>query len=54
MPVKITKLKGKGVKVTTPHGVKAKKTTMKKAKKQKRLLQAVEHGWKPTKRKKKQ
>ena len=53
MPVKITKLKGKGVKVTTPHGVKAKKTTMKKAKKQKRLLQAVEHGWKPTKRKKK-
>ena len=53
MPVKITKLKGKGVKVTTHHGVKAKKTTMKKAKKQKRLLQAVEHGWKPTKRKNK-
>ena len=53
MPVKITKLKGKGVKVTTPHGVKAKKTTTKKAKKQKRLLQAIEHGWKPTKRKKK-
>ena len=53
MPVKITKLKGKGVKVTTPHGVKAKKTTMRKAKKQKRLLQVIEHGWKPTRRKKK-
>lgn len=50
MPVKITKVKG-GVRVSTPNGVKAKKTTMAKAKKQERLLNAVEHGWKPTGRK---
>jgi hypothetical protein len=47
VPVKIKKVKG-GVRVSTPHGVKAKKTTMAKAKRQKRLLNAVEHGWKPT------
>lgn len=47
-PVKITKAKG-GVRVSTPNGVKSKKTTMAKAKKQKRLLNAVEHGFKPTK-----
>jgi hypothetical protein len=49
-PVKITKVNG-GVRVSTPNGVKAKKTTMAKAKKQKRLLNAVDHGWKPTKNK---
>ena len=49
MPVKITKVKG-GVKVSTPHGVKAKHTTMAKAKKQANLLRGIEHGWKPTKR----
>ena len=47
MPEKITKVKG-GYRVSTPGGVKAKKTTKKKAKSQARLLQAVEHGWKPT------
>lgn len=47
MPVKISKMKG-GYKVSTPRGVKAKKTTKKKAEAQKRLLNAVEHGWKPT------
>ena len=52
MPVKITKVKG-GVKVSTPNGVKAKKTTMKKAKKQRNLLNAVEHGWVPDKAKSK-
>ena len=52
MPVKIKKVKG-GYKVSTPHGTKAKKTSKKNAKAQKRLLNAVEHGWKPTKRKKK-
>lgn len=51
MPVKITKTKS-GFKVRTPGGVKAKNTTKKKAESQKRLLNAVEHGWKPTKRKK--
>ena len=50
MPVSIRKSKGK-YRVSTPGGVKAKGTTLKKAKKQKRLLNAIEHGWKPTKRK---
>jgi hypothetical protein len=48
VPVKIRKLKGGKVRVSTPHGVKAKSTTMAKAKKQKRLLNAVEHGFHPT------
>jgi len=52
MPVKITKVRG-GYKVKTPNMVHAKKTTLAKAKKQKRLLNAVEHGWKPTKTKQK-
>lgn len=47
MPVKITKTDGK-YKVTTPHGTKAKGTTKGKAEAQRRLLNAVEHGWKPT------
>jgi len=46
MPVKVTKTDGYSVR--TPGGVKAKKTTKKKAEAQKRLLNAVEHGWKPT------
>lgn len=52
MPVKITKLGGGKCRVSTPSGVKAKNTTCAKAKKQKNLLNAVEHGWKPTKGKK--
>lgn len=47
MPTRITKVKG-GYRVSTPGGVKAKETTKKKAIAQKRLLQGVEHGWKPT------
>lgn len=50
MPVRIRKVKG-GYKVSTPHGTKAKRTTRKKAMKQKRLLNAIEHGWRPTRRK---
>jgi len=50
-PVKIRKVDG--YRVTTPSGVKAKHTTKAKAEKQKRLLNAVEHGWKPTGKKKK-
>ena len=46
MPVSIKKVNG--YRVSTPGGVKAKSTTKKKAKAQKRLLNAVEHGWKPT------
>jgi len=51
MPVKIKKVK-KGYRVSTPSGTKAKHTTKKKAQAQARLLRAVEHGWKPTKKKK--
>lgn len=47
MPVKMRKVKG-GVRVSTPNGVKAKATTPEKAAAQARLLNAVEHGWKPT------
>jgi len=48
MPVKKTKLPSGKVRVSTPHGVKAKATTPEKAAAQERLLNAVEHGWKPT------
>jgi hypothetical protein len=44
----MTKVKGGKVRVSTPHGVKAKATTPAKAERQKHLLNAVEHGWKPT------
>jgi len=46
MPAKTTKVKG-GVKVTTPGGVKAKATTPAKAAAQVRLLNAIDHGYKP-------
>lgn len=52
MPVTIRKKKN-GYEVRTPGGVKSKKTTKKKALAQKRLLQGVEHGWKPTRKKRK-
>ena len=50
-PVKIRKM-GKGkYRVSTPIAVHAKSTSLKKAKAQERLLNAVEHtNWKPTKR----
>jgi len=48
MPVSIKKTAGNRYKVSTPGGVKAKHTTKKKAEAQKRLIQAVDHGWKPT------
>jgi len=48
MPYKETKLPGGKVRVTSPHGVKAKATTPEKAKAQERLLRGVEHGWHPT------
>ena len=50
MPVKIEKLPGDEVRVSTPGGVKAKATSFQKAMAQKRLLNAVEHGWTPGRR----
>lgn len=47
MPVKVRKVSG-GYRVSTPGGVKAKSTTKTNAERQKRLLNAVEHGFKPT------
>jgi len=52
-PVTIRKKPGDGYSVRTPNGVKAKGTTLAKAKSQRRLLNAVEHGWKPTGKSKK-
>ena len=49
MPYKVTKVKG-GYRVSTPHGVKAKRTSKRNASRQVRLLRGVEHGWKPTKK----
>jgi hypothetical protein len=48
MPAKVSKVKG-GYQVRTPNSVHAKKTTKAKAKAQVRLLNAVDHGWKPKK-----
>ena len=48
MPVSLYRKRSGEVVVRTPGGVKAKGTTMEKAKKQERLLNAVEHGWKPS------
>lgn len=50
MPVKIEKLPGDEVRVSTPGGVKAKATSFQKAMAQKRLLNAVDHGWTPGRR----
>jgi hypothetical protein len=47
MPVKVKKLDGR-YRVSTPSGTKAKATTKEKAEAQRNLLNAVEHGWKPT------
>jgi len=48
VPVRISKVGG-NYRVSTPSGVHAKHTTKVKAEAQSRLLNAVEHGWKPTK-----
>ena len=49
MPVSIEDMDG-GYRVKTPGGVKAKRTTLEKAMAQKRLLNAVDHGWTPGRR----
>lgn len=48
MPVKMRRLPGGKVRVSTPHGVKAKATTPENAMHLRNLLNAVEHGWKLT------
>lgn len=48
MPVKMRKLPSGRVRVSTPGGVKAKSTTPRKAKALGNLLRGVEHGWRPT------
>jgi hypothetical protein len=47
MPAKMRKLKSGKVRVSTPNGVKAKATSPEKGKALVRLLNAVDHGWKP-------
>lgn len=49
MPAIIERVKG-GFRVRTPNAVHARRTTAAKAKRQQRLLNAIEHGWKPTRR----
>ena len=48
MPAKVIKKKNGEYEVKTPNGVHAKGTTKEKADAQQRLLNAVDHGWKPT------
>ena len=50
MPVRVRKV-GKKYRVSTPGGVKAKGTTKGKAESQRHLLDAIEHGFKPRKKK---
>ena len=47
MPARIKKVDG-GYSVKTPTATHAKKTTLTNAKRQQRLLNALEHGFKPT------
>lgn len=49
MPARVRRKKSGKYSVSTPGGVKAKSTTKKKAESQKRLLNAIEHGFVPTK-----
>jgi hypothetical protein len=53
MPVTVKKKAGGRYSVSTPGGVKARSTTKSKAEAQRRLLEGVERGWKPTGRKRK-
>jgi len=52
MPVKVSALGNGKFNVATPNGVKAKSTSYLNAIKQKRLLDAVDHGFRPNKSKK--
>mgnify|MGYP001572609902 CR=1 FL=1 len=48
MPYKIVKTVEGKYRVLSPHGTKSKGTTRAKAEAQRRLLQGIKHGWKPT------
>ncbi len=50
MPATITKVKG-GYQVRTPNGIHAKHTTLAKAKAQQRIINAIDHGFRPRKKK---
>ncbi|HLE52714.1 MAG TPA: hypothetical protein VI755_11665 [Anaerolineales bacterium] len=52
MPVKIRKLKGGKFRVRIGRRVLAKRTTKTKAMKQARLLRAIDHGFKPRRKRK--
>ena len=47
MPYTMRKTGG-GFQVASPHGIKAKKTTKKRAQRQLNLLRGIKHGWKPS------
>lgn len=47
MPAKVSKNPNGSYKVETPNGVHAKHTTLKNAKSQQRLLNAIDHGFHP-------
>jgi len=51
MPVKIRKLKSGKYRVKVGKRVVARRTTKRKAMRQKRLLQAIDHGFKPRRKK---
>ena len=48
MPAKIRKVGKNRYSVKTPGGTKAKATTKAKAEAQRRLLEGIDRGWKPT------
>ena len=48
MPARVTKNTNGTYRVATPNNVHAKSTTKAKAESQARLLNAIDHGWKPT------
>jgi hypothetical protein len=50
MPAKIERVGKSKYRVETPNAIHAKGTSLENAKRQKRLLQAVDHGWRPTKK----
>lgn len=47
MPAKVSQTKSGKYRVRTPNAVHAKGTTKAKAEAQARLLNAIDHGWKP-------
>jgi len=51
MPAKVIPTSAGRYKVVTPNAVHAKGTTLKKARSQQRLLNALDHGWTTAKRK---